>query len=531
MSLVQAAALGFRHESRTDWLLRGVAFEINARDRIALVGPNGAGKTSLLRILAGELQPSEGAIVRRGGLRVAYVRQEVSAPARALLEDVVIDAHLGNVRRELRALESRLDDETNALRYAELLHTYDYAFEAEAEKVLEGLGFDARERTLTMQQLSSGQRARAELAKLLLAPADLLLIDEPTNHLDVAAREWLERYLAGLDAAYLLISHDRVFLSRATTRTFELRGGTLTAYEGSYEFYREQRALRERHASERYEAQQRRHAAAVRASEQRMQVARKVAHTPAGIRASKDFYQAKAARVQRTARILRERATREPKAVKPFVETKIPTLDFKDFRRSGDTVLRIDEVAKSFDGKPLFDGLSFTISRGERIALLGPNGTGKTTLLRMILGRETADAGTIDIGRSVRIGYFSQEGEHIDPALSPLAFCLQSNADEEWVRTILACLKVRADQVRQPIATMSGGERAKVALAALLVSDANFLLLDEPTNHLDIETREALEGTLAQYPGTILFVSHDRYFIDEVADDAIPLYTAGTPPS
>lgn len=521
MSLVQAAALGFRHESQTDWLLRNVAFEINAGDRIALVGPNGAGKTSLLRMLAGELHASEGAIVRRGGLRVAYVRQEVSAPAGELLEDFVLDAHLGDTRREMRALESHLDEESCALRYAELLHAYDYAFEAEAEKVLEGLGFDARERALTMQQLSSGQRARAELAKLLLAPADLLLIDEPTNHLDLAAREWLERYLGDIDAAYLLISHDRVFLSRATTRTFELRGGTLTAYEGSYEFYREQRALHERQAWERFEAQQRRYAAAERAAEQRMSVARKVMRTPPGIRAGHDFYQAKAARVQRTARILRERATREPKAVKPFVETKIPVLGFKDFRRSGDTVLRIDGLAKSFDGKPLFDDLSLTVTRGERIALLGPNGTGKTTLLRMILGRETADAGTIDVGRSVRIGYFSQEGEHMDPSLSPLAFCLQSNADEEWARTILACLKVRADQVRQPIGSMSGGERAKVALAALLVSQANFLLLDEPTNHLDIEAREALEGTLTQYPGTILFVSHDRYFIDEVADDVV----------
>jgi ATP-binding cassette subfamily F protein 3 len=528
MSLVQAAALGFRHESQTDWLLRNVAFEINAGDRIALVGPNGAGKTSLLRMLAGELPPSDGAIVRRGGLRVAYVRQEVSAPEGERVEDFVVDAQLGEVRRALRALESQFDDEAAALRYAELLHTYDYALEAEAEKVLDGLGFDARERALTMQQLSSGQRARAELAKLLLAPADLLLIDEPTNHLDLDAREWLEHYLGAIDAAYLLISHDRVFLSRTTARTFELRGGTMTAYEGSYEFYREQRALHERQAWERFEAQQRRYAAAARASEQRMAVARKVAKTPVGVRSCHDFYQAKAARVQRTARILRERVMREPRAVRPFVETKIPVLDFKDFRRSGDTVLRVEGLAKSFDGKPLFDALSFTIARGERIALVGPNGTGKTTLLRMLLGRERADAGIIDLGRSVRAGYFSQEGEHMDPALSPLAFCLQSNPDEEWVRTILACLKVRADQVRQPIGSMSGGERAKVALAALLVSEANFLLLDEPTNHLDIEAREALEGTLAQYPGTILFVSHDRYFIEEVADDRIQLEFAHT---
>jgi len=527
MSLLQVSALAFRHDSQTDWLFRNVAFEIAPGDRIALVGPNGSGKTSLLRILTGELEPGDGAIVRRTGLRIAYVRQEVCAPDGESLEDFVLDAQFGDMRRELRALEASLDGEANALRYADLLNAYEavggYAFEVQAEKVLEGLGFDARERTLTMSQLSSGQRSRAELAKLLLRPADLLLIDEPTNHLDVDAREWLERYLAGLDAAYLLISHDRVFLGRTATRTFELRGGALTPFEGSYEFYRQQRALHERQAWERYESQQRRDAAAQRAAEQRMATARKVARTPVGIRSCHDFYQAKAARLQRTARILRERTGREPKAVKPFVETPIRVLDFGDVRVSGDTVLRIDGLAKSFDGKALFADLSMTLARGERRAIAGPNGTGKTTLLRILLGRETADAGVVELGRGVKPGYFSQEGEHMDPSLSPLAFCLTANPNEEWVRTILACLKVRAEQVRQPIGSMSGGERAKVALAALLVSGANLLLLDEPTNHLDLEAREALEGTLAQYPGAILFVSHDRYFVEEVADDVLEL--------
>ncbi|HKV10536.1 MAG TPA: ATP-binding cassette domain-containing protein, partial [Thermoanaerobaculia bacterium] len=258
-------------------------------------------------------------------------------------------------------------------------------------------------------------------------------------------------------------------------------------------------------------------------SEQRMQTARKVARAPKGVRHGHDFYQAKAARIQRTARILRERVTREPRAVKPYVETAIPVLDFADVQRSGDTVLRIDGLSKSFEGKPLFADLSLTLGRGERCAILGPNGSGKTTLLRIVRGLERPDAGTVEIGRGVRVGYFSQEGEHMDPALSPLAFCLKANPSEEWVRTILACLKVRADQVGQPIGSMSGGERAKVALAALLVGGANLLLLDEPTNHLDLEAREALEGTLAQFPGAILFVSHDRYFVEELGDEWIDL--------
>ena len=532
MSLLQASALAFRHDSQTDWLFRNVSFELSPGDRVALVGPNGSGKTSLLRILTGELEPVSGTLVRRSGLRVAYVRQEVTAPAGELLEDFVLegDPDLGSLRREWKSLEPALHDEATALRYADLLTAYaaagGYLLEAEAERVLDGLGFDARERALSMGQLSSGQRSRAELARLLLSPADLLLIDEPTNHLDVEAREWLERYLAGIDAAYLLISHDRVFLGRTASRTFELRGGTLSTFEGSYEFYREQRALAERQAWERYEAQQRREAAWTRASEQRMQTARKVARTPVGVRHSKDFYQAKAARVQRTARIIRERSLSGPRAVKPYVEATIPVLDFADVRRSGDTEHTLDALSKSCAGKPLFDGLSVSIGRGERWAVVGPNGSGKTTLLRILLGLERPDAGSVTLGHGVQIGYFSQEGDHMDPSLSPLALCLAANPDESWVRTILACLKVGADQVRQPIGSMSGGERAKVALAALLVSGANLLLLDEPTNHLDLEAREALEGTLAQYPGAIVFVSHDRWFVEELAEEVIDLALA-----
>jgi ATP-binding cassette subfamily F protein 3 len=529
MSLLHASGLAFRHDSQTDWLFKNVSFDIGPGDRVALVGANGCGKTSLLRIVAGELEPVSGTLVRRSGLRLAYVRQEVSAPAGELLEDFVLDADsgLGGLRREWRSLEAGLDDEAAALRYADLLTAYEaaggYAFEARAESVLDGLGFDERERSLEMAQLSSGQRARAELARLLLSPADLLLVDEPTNHLDVEAREWLEIYLTGINAAYLLISHDRVFLNRTASRTFELRGGELKAYPGSYDDYREQRSLAERQAWEKYEAQQRREAAARRAAEQRMRTAAKVAKAPEGVRHGHDFYQAKAARLQRTARILRERSTHEPTAVKPFVETSIPTLDFAGVQRSGNTVLRLEGLAKSFAGKPLFQGLSATIGRGERWAVLGPNGSGKTTLLRIVRGLERADAGTVETGAGARIGYFSQEGEHMDPEMSPLAFCLAANPDETWVRTILGCLKVRADQVRQPTGSMSGGERAKVALAALLVGGANLLLLDEPTNHLDIEAREALEGTLAQYPGAILFVSHDRRFVEALASDRIDL--------
>jgi len=528
MSLLQVSHLSFRHPSQVDWLFADVSFEVSPGDRIGLIGPNGAGKTTLLRLLTGDLERSSGAVAARRGLRIGYVPQESPAEGDESLEVYVFGAHpeLGGLRQELRVLEAQLDDSAAALRYANRLSTYEVrgGFEAEAEtvRVLEGLGFDARERALPMAHLSSGQRTRAELAKLLLSPADLLLMDEPTNHLDIAAQEWLEEYLDRLDAAYLMVSHDRIFLSRAVTRIFELQRGALTVFEGNYTFYREQRALYEQQAWERYRAQQRRIAAAERASERRMALARKVARKPGGGE-DRDHLGRKAAKVARTARSLRERVAREPEVPKPWQEDPIPVLDFPNVARTGDVVLQVEGVSKSYGEKRLFEDLDFHVGRGERWAVLGPNGTGKTTLLRILLGEEPSDEGAVRLGAHVKVGYFAQEGADLDPSISPVALCRWVYEDETWVRTILGCLRLRGEQVNQPIGSMSAGERGKVALAQLLLSGANLLLLDEPTNHLDIEAREAIEGTLLQFPGTILFVSHDRYFIETLADHVLDL--------
>ncbi len=411
------------------------------------------------------------------------------------------------------------------MQYAELLGTYEaqggFHTEAHTERVLEGLGFDTRERRLPTSHLSSGQRARAELARILLTPADLLLIDEPTNHLDLAAQAWLEGYLAQLDAAYLLVSHDRIFLSRATDRIFELRRGSLTVFEGNYDFYRVQRALSERQAWERYQAQQRRMAAAEQAAERRMRLARDVATKPGGGE-DRDHLGRKAAKIARTGRLLRERGRREANVPKPWQETPMPVLDFPHLARTGDTVLQTSGLTKSYGTKCLFQAFDVSIGRGERWAILGPNGIGKTTLLRMLMGLEDPDSGRIQIGAHVEFGYYAQEGENLDAASSPLSLCMAVHSDETWVRTILACLKLRPDQAHQAVGTMSAGERGKVALARLLLSGANVLLLDEPTNHLDLDAREALRN-LAQFPGTILFVSHDRYFIETLADKTLAL--------
>jgi ATP-binding cassette subfamily F protein 3 len=529
MSLLNVANLAFRYLSQPEFLFRDVAFEVNPGDRIGLVGPNGSGKTTLLRLLAGELDPVTGSVVRRTGLRVSYVRQESVAPRDERLEDHVYAANdaLASLRTTLRALETHLDDLSAANEYASVLSTYErlggYRAEAETERVLDGLGFDARERSLRVSELSSGQRTRSELAKLLLTPTDLLLIDEPTNHLDIAAREWLEDYLARLEVAYVMVSHDRWFLERATNRIIEIVRGNVTIYEGDYAFYREQRVVNERHAWERFEAQQRRIAVAEEASERRMKLARQVASVSKEVRPNKDFYGRKAKKVARTARILRERVHREPRVDKPWEEDAMPVLDFPNVERSGDAVLRIHDLAKAYGDKRLFDGLSLSVGRGERWAILGPNGCGKTTLLRILLGETTPDSGERVVGARVRFGYYAQEGENLDLSQSAVALCRAVHPDETWVRTILGCLKLRGEETTRPVGTMSAGERGRVALARLLLDGANLLLLDEPTNHLDIESQEAVEATLAQYPGTILFVSHDRTFIESLATHRLEL--------
>jgi len=527
MSLLSASNLAFRYQS--DPLFQEISFEVNPGDRIGLVGPNGAGKTSLLRILAGEFHPYAGILVRRQQLRVSYVRQLTAASTEDTLEDFVLTSNpsLKEIHAEIHRLEFRLHNVELATRYADLVHRYEeqggYRLEADVKKVLGGLGFSPQEMTLLMARLSSGQRARAELARLLLAPADLLLIDEPTNHLDIAAREWLEAYLARVHAAYLMVSHDRIFLSRAATRIFELRRGSLAVYNGNYEFYIEQRALRERQAWDQYAAQQRRNSAARQAAERRMALSRRVTKTPPGVRHGKDFYAGKAAKVARTARILRERVAPESAAPKPWQEDPIPALDFPNIIRTSGVVLRVEGLSKAYGGKSLFQNLIFSVQAGARWAILGPNGCGKSTLLRILLGYENADRGTVQTGAQVRPGYYAQEGENLDASLSPVELCLKAHPDETWVRTILGCLRLRGEQVERPLQAMSAGERSKVALARLLLSGPNLLVLDELTNHLDIESREAVEQTLLSFPGTILFVSHDRYFIKKLADEVLDL--------
>jgi ATP-binding cassette, subfamily F, member 3 len=514
MSLLNVSELSFRYLSTVE-LFRDVTFAINSGDSLAIVGPNGAGKSTLLRIIAGELEPTRGAVARGKGLRTAQVLQQIDDTAAANLFEFVFDVRpqLGVLRRRVRQIGADPGE------YANAVSDYEagggYAAEAETERILAGLGFTSAEFDLPLGRLSGGQRTRAALARGLNSDAELLLLDEPTNHLDIAAREWLEDQLARRRGACVFVSHDRTLLRRLATRVLEIERGMVRIFEGGYDDYRARRALLERQAWENYDAQQRRRAAAQQAAERRSRLAVQVAAAPAGVKGSRDFYGRKAAKVARTGRILRERVTRESQAAKPWQEEPIPVLDFAHVRRSGDIALAVTGLSKSYGGKRLFENLTFYLSRGERLAIAGPNGSGKTTLLRILCGIEQPDAGQVQLGANVELGYAAQDSDNLPLDRTPLEVC----GSGTLARTLLGCLKVRPDRIADPLCNLSAGERAKVALVRLLVSGANLLLLDEPTNHLEIEAQEALEQTLAQFPGTIVIVSHDRSFLDALGPE------------
>lgn len=496
-------------------LFAHAGFEINARDRIGLVGPNGAGKSTLLRIVAGELQPSTGSVVRRGGLRIAYLAQEAPRGTGQTLFDRVMEAD-----SEL----ARLHKDPDLL--GEYVALGGPGFEAQVERALSRLGFPEVAWVLATEELSAGQRMRAELARCLLSGADLLLLDEPTNHLDSAARAWLEGQLRRLEAAVMLVSHDRAFLNRVTNRVVLMERGVVQCFEGNYEKFVEQRSLQERQAWQQYEARERQAAAERAAAEKRLALARKVAKAPAGQRDSRGgtpFYARKAAKVQRTARMLRERVSQLEPVEKPWEEQSIPALDFSGVARGDEIAVRVEGMSKRFGSCVLFEKMDLHIARGERWVLSGPNGSGKSTLLRMMAGTERPDSGLVQVGGRVRVGYLAQEGENMPVEQTPLELCMSVCLDETRVRTMLACLKLQAAQILRPLATLSAGERTKAGLAMLLLSGANLLLLDEPTNHLEMEARAALEAALRRYPGTVVFSTHDEWLAGQIADHILEL--------
>lgn len=515
MSLLSLCDISFEYSSASR-LFEGVTFSVNPLDRVAIVGPNGAGKTTLLRLISGTLEPVGGRIVRRSPLRLATADQEIHAGSSRFLFDFAFEAFGGLAvqRAAMHEMESRLDDPACACEYSVRVNEYQeaggFAAEAAVARTLSGLGYLQSDYDRDIRTLSGGERNRAALARALSARSDLLILDEPTNHLDIAAREWLEGELRSRPASCIFTSHDRTLLDRVATRIVEIERGKVRVFETGYREYRGTRKLLERQAWQAYDASERRRAAAEEASRRRAQLARKVATPPAGERTDNDFYNRKAAKVARTARILRERASEDKCVDKPWEEQPIDGLSFEHVARCGDVAIQARGLAKSWGGRTLFHDLTFVARRGDRLAIRGPNGSGKTTLLSIIRGAVASDEGWVRLGSNVRLEAVAQVPADLDLDRTPLELCgVDTNA-----RTLLACLKLRPERLNSPLRSLSGGERTKVALARILNSGANLLLLDEPTNHLEIEAQEALEQALARYPGTLIVVSHDRSFLE-----------------
>ncbi|HWB01066.1 MAG TPA: ABC-F family ATP-binding cassette domain-containing protein [Pirellulales bacterium] len=489
-------------------VLDGICFELRPAEKWALVGPNGAGKSTLLNILAGRLEPDAGTIDVHRQARIGYLEQHaVFEPGRTVWDEahsaldeltslvneaerVAHDMAAANEPQEHARLAARFD----RLQH-ELQHRDAYNLDHRVERVLDGLGIERASYSRPVETLSGGQQNRVQLAKLLLTDPDVLLLDEPSNHLDVEATEWLESFLADSRAAMIVVSHDRFFLDRVVNHVAELYAGEIDEFTGNFSAYWRQKAERVMVQARTFERQQ-----------------EYIAKTEDFIRRNKagqKSIQAKD-REKKLARIERVRPPREIAA---------PPMGFAACSRSGDIVVRVEHLTKGFD-RPLFEDLSFDIERGTRWGILGANGTGKTTLLRTIVGQQQADRGKVHLGAGVQVGYYDQlltglgEEELVVDAVRPP----NRELHEPERRSLLARFGITGDMVFQTVGSLSGGQRSRTALARLSAVEANFLVLDEPTNHLDLWACDALERALLAFEGTLLFVSHDRYFLNRVAD-------------
>ena len=489
-----------------DPVLDGAGFEIHPGDKIGLVGPNGAGKSTLMKIIAGREELDAGTVEFHPSIRVGYLEQRPEPSERTLWEEAHLAlADLVTLQKEALAVAEQMAEEKDPAQHEKLAARYDYlqqellrtdAFNLDykVERVLQGLGFLEKQHQTPVSSLSGGEQNRLMLAKLLLAEPELMFLDEPSNHLDLDATEWLEEFLIESNAAVLVISHDRFFLDRVTNRTLELFAGTIDSYAGNFTAYLRQKEERLLVQKRTYEKQQ-----------------EEIAKAEEFIR--RNHYGMKAGQAEDRRKKL-ERIER----IDPPREITAPPMGMKAKDRSGDIVLRAKDLKKEFD-RVLFEKVNFQIERGQRWGLIGPNGCGKTTMLRCLQGIMEPDQGSVQIGTGVKIGYFDQQLQSVEGTSMVVDSIRPSHKemDEPARRSLLARFGITGDQVFQKVDSLSGGERCRAAMARLASEEANFLILDEPTNHLDLWAREALEKNMADFEGTVLFVSHDRYFINQVA--------------
>jgi ATP-binding cassette subfamily F protein 3 len=514
-------ASNIRKEIAGNLLFDGVSFSVERRDRVALSGPNGAGKTTLLRILAGETDKQGGQLAFEKGTRVALHDQRPPVERDLTLREYVLSGARDLVRleEELTELEQAMargvHDQATMNRYAEaqsrLEHAGGYGWRDHATSVVRGLGFSDESLDRPLRTFSGGELTRASLARALGGDPDLLLLDEPTNHLDVASLEWLERELQSLDAAVILVAHDRWFLEAVTTATMEVVAGRGTFFPGPWHAWRREKAARALHAQK--ETQ--------RISGDIERLERFVER----FRAKKDKAKQAQAKVTQIQRLESERKQAADEVALLSRRTRTLGFEFLKPARSGRTVIEAEGLDVRIGNRELLRGATFALERGEHVALVGPNGSGKTTLLETLLGRRDAAKGKIQLGHGVVPAYFSQQEVELDTRGSVLQ-CVQTMtnlARPDAMNLLGRFLFSGWDEVEKPVAVLSGGERRRLALAVTVASGANFLVLDEPTNHLDLESREALEAALDAFPGTVLLVSHDRALLDAVAERTLAI--------
>lgn len=501
----------------TDVVLTDVSFHINEREKAAIIGVNGAGKTTLLRIIMGEEPADTGSVIFANDASVGYLaqHQDLTSEKTIYEELLTVKEDVTELDRKMRALEEEMkhlsgDALEQALEsYTRYNHAFEqkngYAYKSELTGVLKGLGFAEDEFDKQICNLSGGQKTRVFLGKLLLTKPDLILLDEPTNHLDMNSIAWLETYLKNYPGAVVIVSHDRYFLDRVVTKVIEIERTQARVYEGNYTAYSQKKEQLRSALIAQYKNQQ-----------------REIKHQEEVIAKLKSFNREKSIKRAES----REKMLSKIEVLdKPVFDDAHIHLRLEPQITSGNDVLSVKGLAKSFGENHLFSGVSFEVKRGDRVAIIGNNGTGKTTLLKILNDLEEADAGEIRLGAKVHIGYYDQEMQvlHMEKTLFEEISDAYPDLDNTRIRNVLASFLFTGDDVFKRIGDLSGGERGRVSLAKLMLSESNFIILDEPTNHLDISSKEILESALNHYTGTILYVSHDRFFINRTATRILDL--------